>query len=95
MTLLKKHLIDQVAEATGETKAHIRDIVDSIGLIIHRAIGNGEDAFLVGVGKLEIRHRGERKARDMKTGEPCVVPAHNTVYLKPSESVVKAANAKV
>lgn len=88
----KAQLISAVAEVTGHTKIAVAAVLDATADVARKAIGQGEDVFLFGVGKLSVTHRGEKKARDMHKGTPVVVPPRNVVVFRPSEGFNEAAN---
>ena len=57
------------------------------------ALAAGETVELRGLGSLEIRERGERRARKPRTGEAVIVPPRRYVLFHPG-SELKAALRK-
>jgi len=90
--MLKKDLIGAVAIQAGETPTRTRRILAALSQVVKDAIAGGDSVMLAGLGKLVVRRRGERQARNMVTGEQMLVPARNVVVLNPSVGVTAAAN---
>jgi DNA-binding protein HU-beta len=90
---MKKHeLTDKTAEATGQTRGVVRQILDAAADVTRAALARRDDVFLFGLGKLSVVRRGEKVARHMTSGERVIVPARNVAHFRPSESVDRAAN---
>jgi DNA-binding protein HU-beta len=89
----KQELVAAVAQLSGYSQEVVREVLNSTNLVARATVRTGEDVFLFGVGKLEVRKRGPRKARNLHTCEEVMVPARNAVLFKPSVSLVQAANA--
>lgn len=92
--MLRKDLIKAVAADTGSPQKLVSQVIDGIERAVLGAVRSGQEVMLLGLGKLVTSRRGEKRARDMVTGEPVVVPPRNAVLLRPSESLVAAANGK-
>lgn len=90
----KFELIDAISAATGHPKTTVREILDEAARAVRESVRRGADVFLFGIGKLSIVRRGEKKARNIHTGEPVVVPPRNVVLYRPSSSVESAANER-
>lgn len=89
----KQELIAEVAQLSGHSQAVVREVLDSATYVTRAAVRTGRDVFLFGIGKLEPRRRGPRKARDLHSGAPVIVPERTVVLFRPSDSLLKAANA--
>jgi DNA-binding protein HU-beta len=92
--VLKQEFITRAAHASGESKTTVRRVLDAAAAVTRRAVSNGEPVFLFGLGKLSVVQRGEKRARNIRTGETVVVPPRKAVLLQPSDSLVEAANSK-
>lgn len=91
---MKKHeLIDRVADVTGQPKVTVRTVLDAACDVVHVAIKT-EPVFLMGLGKLSVVRRGEKHARNMRTGEPVIVPERNGIHFAPSTGLMRALNAR-
>lgn len=91
----KAELIKAVAEKSGETAVTVRKLVDTIRDVVTDAVNHKQEVFLLGLGKLEVRERGPRPARNLHTGSKVVVPARQAVVFLPSDSLRAAANGDV
>lgn len=92
--MLKQEFITRTAHASGESKTAVRRVLDAAASVTRRAVSKGEPVFLFGLGKLSVAHRGEKRARNIRTGEVVIVPERMAVTLQPSDSLVEAANSK-
>lgn len=90
----KGQLIKAVAERCGQPQAVVREVLDDAAEIVRKAVAKGDEVFLFGLGKLSVSSRGQRKARNLHTGEAVMVPPRRVVLFRPSDSVVVAANAQ-
>ena len=86
----KKELIKAVAETTGNTQKLAGEIIESTLSVITDTLATGEEVSLFGFGKFETVHKEEREAQNPRTLEKVVVPAHNTLKFKASESLKSA-----
>lgn len=91
--MLKKDLINQVAAVTGKSKTIVREILDATCDVTIAAMATGNSVMLAGLGKLSVSRRGEKLARNLRTGEKIVVPPRNAILMAPSDALVKAVNA--
>ncbi len=71
----KKELIDSVADATGESRRLVNDVIDATINQITTHVKKGERVSLPGFGTFERRNRSARTARNPRTGEEIKVPA--------------------
>jgi nucleoid DNA-binding protein len=92
--VLKQEFITRAAHVSGESKTTVRRVLDAAAAVTRRAVSNGESVMLFSLGKLNVVQRGEKRARNIRTGETVVVPPRKAVLLQPSDSLVEAANSK-
>lgn len=92
--MLKQEFITRAAHASGESKTTVRRVLDAAAAVTRRAVSKGDSVMLFGLGVLKVAPRGEKRARNIRTGETVIVPARNAVVLQPSDSLVEAANSK-
>lgn len=78
----KTELIAAVAEKTGLTKVEAKNAVEAVMGTIVEALQKGDKLSLVGFGTFSVSERGERKARNIKTGAEIIVPAKKVVKFK-------------
>lgn len=79
----KSELIDSIAEATGESKRTVQDVLEATIDQVQRQVKQGEKVSLPGFGTFERRHRAARTARNPQTGEPINVAASDVPAFKP------------
>ena len=78
----KTELIAAVAEKTGLTKVEAKNAVEAVMGTTVEALQKGDKLSLVGFGTFSVSERGERKARNIKTGAEIIVPAKKVVKFK-------------
>lgn len=78
----KGEMVDQLAARANLTKKDARAVVDALfdpeTGVISEALRKGERVGITGFGTFEVRERGERMARNPRTGEQMRVPASKT-----------------
>ena len=79
----KKELIDSVANATGESKRTVSDVLDGTIGEIQKQIKKGERVSLPGFGTFSRRARSARTARNPRTGEEIKIKATKVPAFKP------------
>lgn len=90
--IVKKDLINVVAEKCGTTKVLAGKMIDSVFDGIEKELIGGNDVFISGFGKLKTQVRPARTARNPATGDPVEVPAKNLLKYKPSRTLKAALN---
>ncbi len=88
----KQDLIDQVAAASGQSKAVVRAVMEAVLETAMRALASGHDVRLFGLGRLYVSKRKERPAWDIRASRPVVVPERNRPMLKASKPLIRAVN---
>lgn len=84
--MTKKEIAEKVAAVANISKAQATLAIDAALIEIRNAVGNNEEVFFRHFGTFKKVHRGEKVARNIKTGEKVVVPAHDVPFFKPSKS---------
>ena len=79
----KKELIDSVANATGESRRTVSDVLDGTIQEIQKQIKKGERVSLPGFGTFSRRARSARTARNPRTGEEIKIKATKVPAFKP------------
>lgn len=90
----KQELIARAGEISGEAQHVVRRVLAAINQVAHEAMRSGRGILLGGLGKLEVRARPAKPARDIRRGTVVQVAAHNGVHFKSSTSLHNAANGK-
>ena len=93
---MKKHdLVDTIAKTSGVPRQTVRDVLNAAAGAVRDTLAAGEPVFLFGLGKLSISERGEKVARNIRTGESVLVPPRKVAVYRSSTSVDDAVNARI
>lgn len=90
--MLKQEFIKRVAYVSGESANTVRSVMAAATAVTKKCVSKGEDVMLFGLGKVKVVQRGEKRARNLHTGETVMVPPRKVVTLQPSTALVQAAN---
>jgi len=88
----KRDVVDAVAGHLGRPKTEVTPAVDAVFTVITEALANGEKVAISGFGNFEARPVAERTARNPRTGDTVVVPAHMAPKFKASRNLREALN---
>lgn len=78
----KTELVAAVAESTGESKAAVAAVVDSLEATITDAVAKGDKVSLPGFLTFDRGHRAARTGKNPQTGAPLQIPAANVAKVK-------------
>lgn len=81
-TITKKELVDRIADATGQKRVVVKDIISTFLANVTVELGKGNRLEFRDFGVFEVKHRKARKAQNPKTLAPVFVPAKRTVKFK-------------
>ena len=90
--MIKKDLIDNVSALSGKPKTVVREVLDALCDVSTAALATGDAVMLAGLGKVSVSRRGEKRARNLKTGDVIIVPPRNAILFAASDSLLKAVN---
>lgn len=90
--MIKAEFIKRVAKVSGESQVAVRGVLDAAAAVTCKAVSRGESIHLFGIGKLTVVARGEKRARNLHTGEVVMVPPRNVVTYQPSDVITRFAN---
>ena len=88
--MTKTDLIAKVAEQAELSKKDAEKAVTATIEAISAALVAGDKVQLVGFGTFEVRERAERKGRNPRTGEECLIPASRVVKFTPGKALKEA-----
>lgn len=88
-----KELVNELATRLEMTKTDAKAMLDDFCAVLADLVAEGNDVTLPGVGKIEIRERGERNGVNPKTKEKIVIPAQKTVGFKACKALKDAVKA--
>ncbi len=81
-TVTKKELVDQIADATGQKRVVVKDVVQTFLNSIIVELGKGNRLEFRDFGVFEVKQRRARMAQNPKTLEQVSVPPKRTVKFK-------------
>jgi DNA-binding protein HU-beta len=88
--MTKNELVAAIAEATGKTKADVTAVLSSLAEVTSKALKDGDDVTLGGIGKLSAAKRDARQARNPSTGATIDVPAKTVAKFKVAKDLADA-----
>ncbi len=71
----KPQVVQQVAQATGLSRAQASKAVDAMLDAITDSLARGEQVRFIGFGSFQVRSRGQREGRNPRTGDKLQIPA--------------------
>ncbi len=71
----KPQVVQQVAQATGLSRAQASKAVDAMLETITESLARGEQVRFIGFGSFQVRSRGQREGRNPRTGDKLQIPA--------------------
>jgi len=78
----KGDLVSAVAQTTGETKASVERMVNSILKVMSNALKSGKNITLIGFGTFSVKQRKGRQGVNPQTGAKIQIPARKVVKFK-------------
>ncbi|MCD9148941.1 HU family DNA-binding protein [Pseudophaeobacter flagellatus] len=91
--LTKAELIRAVAEETGQSQDAVDKTIAALAQQIIKAVKNGDDVTLPGLGTFKRRENAARKGRNPATGEAMDIAASSSLGFKQSQAVKDELNA--
>jgi integration host factor subunit beta len=92
--MTKSALIEKVAQRVeGLTIKQTEIVVETVFDSIKEALKGGDKIEIRGFGNFRLKERGERKARNPKTGETVNVPAKKAIRFKAGKALREALNS--
>jgi len=83
----KRELIATIAISGGVSKVNAGRALDVVLTNITGAMEKGERVTLSGFGCFKVVERATKRGRNPRTGEPLIIPAHNTVKFRPGKNL--------
>ena len=91
--MTKADIIDKIHAKMGTgTKAATEQFLDAAISVLSESIANGEQVSFTGFGSFKVVERSERKGRNPRTGEECLIPASKVVKFTPGKALKEAVN---
>ena len=91
--LTKAQLVAALAERTAGDKKAASAMLEALTGIITETVSQGGAVTLPGVGKISLRERPERMARNPSTGEQIQKPADKVIKVTVAKALKDSINA--
>ena len=88
--MTKNQLIDRMCETGGMSRKYAEAAVDALMKTILETMKRGETIVIPGFGTFYVKERGERRGRNLKTGESITIPAKKVPAFKPGKGMKEA-----
>jgi integration host factor subunit alpha len=88
----KKDMVDALHEKVGFSKRETARIVDTALGHMRAALEGGDTIMISAFGTFVVKERKAQNARNLKTGEPILVPPRKTVTFKASPVLKERVN---
>lgn len=88
----KTELIDQVASASGESKAAVTRTLDALMETVKSQVAKGDDVTLIGFGTFTSTKRAARTGRNPRTGAELKIAAKTSPSFKAGKAFKDALN---
>ena len=85
--MLKKDLVEVVAQKTGLTKRATSEAVEAMLEAVANALKGGDSVLLTGFGKFEVRSRAARTGINPKTMERLTLPSTRVPAFKAGKAL--------
>lgn len=83
--MTKADLISEISKNTGVSRASVSNVLESFMGTVKKSLANGEDVHLRGFGNFVVKHKAEKKARNINTNTEVIVPAHRAPAFRASK----------
>ena len=83
--MTQQEIVKEVAKATGIESKAVLSVVEGFMEQVRNSLTNGENVYLRGFGAFSLKHRAEKKARNISKNTTLIVPAHDVPAFKPSK----------
>lgn len=92
--MTKADLINAIAEKSGCTKKTANEVMKAFSATMLDLVKNGDSLILPGIGTFSVVEKPERTARNPRTGEANVIPAHKAPKFKFATVLKNAAKGE-
>jgi len=83
----KSDLVKEIASLSGTTATQTTRVLDALTTTIGKALRDGDQVQLTGLGTFTKVRRQARKGRNPQTGAPMEIKAKNIVKFKPATKI--------
>lgn len=92
--MIKSELIESIVTDMGYSKIEVSNIVSAVFDTIKKEVVEGREVSIADFGKFFVRTVGERKGRNIQTGEIVKIPAYKKPTFKSFTKFKKSVKAK-
>lgn len=82
-------LADDITKNTFIPKGYVAETLKEMIVVITEKLKQGEDVSIPKLGIFSVKHMGEKKGRNPRTGESITVPAHPAPKFRFSTAIKK------
>ncbi|WP_424192017.1 HU family DNA-binding protein [Ampullimonas aquatilis] len=90
--MTQTELISRLVTRTDLNRKQVDQLLKELGLTIQKALLEGDDVTLPGLGKLTAKARPARVGRNPITGKTMPITARNAAVFKPIKALKDAIN---
>jgi len=88
--MTKADIIDEIVQTTGLARKDVSIAVEAfMEAIKNSMVEKKENVYLRGFGSFVVKHRAEKKARNIAKNTTVFIPAHDLPSFKPAKSLVE------
>lgn len=98
MAISKNDFITAISVQSGVASSQAEAVLDAISDIVARQLALDGNVRVPGLANIEAKHCSARPGRNLRTDEPCMIPASVRVRISPSaplQTKYKAAASAV
>jgi len=88
--MTKAEIVAKITDRLGLEKVEVQATLESFMDEIKNSLNAGNNVYLRGFGSFIIKHRAEKKARNITKNTTIKVPAHNIPAFKPAKEFVSS-----
>ena len=92
--MTKAEIIDNIHRTVGLTKKEISFIIDDVFDTMKKEVIKGNSIKLSGFGNFDVKTRGRRVGRNLKTGVEKIIEPRVVLIFRPSQKFKKELNGE-
>ena len=92
--MTKAEIIDNIHRTVGLTKKEISLIIDDVFDTMKREVIKGNSIKLSGFGNFDVKTRGRRVGRNLKTGVEKIIEPRVVLIFRPSQKFKQELNGE-
>ena len=92
VTISRPQLTQAVVREIGLSRKESAEMVESVLAEVSEALVRGETVKLSSFGSFSVRQKGQRMARNPKTGDEALIPPRRVLVFRPSHVLKKSIN---